>query len=71
MIVEMKRSIYESSHTLSKKELGVKMATVREQEGQTSTHLLFSWYDKRKDEVVGTFSTLPLHLLPAPFNGTA
>ena len=69
MVFEARLCPYGNSTELSKAqilELGVKMATAREQEGQTLTHLLFIWFDESKDEVLGSFSTLPLHPSPGP-----
>lgn len=46
-------------------ELAIQMAVAREQEGQTLTHLILSWDDGSKDEVLGSFTTLPLHPMPS------
>ena len=67
MVVEMKEWMYAGRQVLSKAqtlELGTKMAIAREQEGQTLTHLIFSWCDGSKAEVLGSFRSLPLH--PSP-----
>jgi len=64
LVVEPRLWIYGNAPELTKAqtlELGVRMATAREQEGQTLTHLLFRWFDRSTDEVLGSFSTLPLH----------
>ena len=69
MVVEVKRRPYGTVQALSRArtvELGVGMAFAREQEGQIMTHLLFSWDDGSKDEVLGSFKTLPLHPSPDP-----
>ena len=44
--------------------LGIEMAKARKLEGQDLTHLIFRWCDESKYEVLGFFSSLPLH--PSP-----
>ena len=52
------REILSRAQTL---ELGIKMATAREREGQSLTHLIFRWCDGSKDEVLGSLNSLPLY----------
>ena len=67
LLVEFNPARLRSGEFLSRArtlELAVEMAVAKEQEGQTLTHLLFSW-DGSKDEVLGSFTTLPLHPMPS------
>ena len=67
MVVEIKMRPHGTGQALSRArtmELGIEMSLAREQEGQPLTHLLFSWDDGSKDEVLGSFITLPLYPLP-------
>jgi len=69
LVVEIKMRPHGTGQALTKArtmELGIEMSLAREQEGQPLTHLLFSWDDGSKDEVLGSFSTLPLYPLPEP-----
>ena len=72
VIVEMKSWRCRRGQQVTSKdrslELAVKMATAREQEGQALTHLLFKWDDRSKNEVLGSFSTLPVHPSPLPWS---
>ncbi len=71
LVVGIKQRPYGTGQALSRArtiEFGIEMAFAREQEGQTLTHLLFSWEDGSKDEILGSFSTLPLHPAPEPPN---
>ena len=71
LVVGIKQRSYGTGQALPRArtiEFGVEMAFAREQEGQTLTHLLFSWEDGSNDEVLGSFSTLPLHPSPEPSN---
>lgn len=69
MVLEIKMRPHGTGQVLPRArtiELGIEMALAREQEGQKLTHLLFGWDDGSKDEILGSFSTLPLHPLPEP-----
>ena len=68
LVVEIKPVLFRCGEFLSKArtlELAIEMAVAREQEGQTLTHLILSWDDGSKDEVLGSFTTLPLHPVPS------
>ena len=62
MVMEIK-SIYVGREILSRAslKLGIEMATAREREGQGLTHLIFSWCDGSKDEVLGSLRSLPVY----------
>jgi hypothetical protein len=67
MVVEIKMRPHGTGQALSRArtmELGIEMALAREQEGQPLTHLLFSWDNGSENEVLGSFTTLPLYPLP-------
>ena len=69
LVVGIKQRPYGTGQALPRArtlEFGMEMASAREQEGQTLTHLLFSWEDGSKDEILGSFGTLPLHPSPDP-----
>ena len=71
LVVGIKQRPYGTGQALPRArmiEFGNEMALAREQEGQTLTHLLFSWEDGSKDEVLGSFGSLPLHPSPEPSN---
>ena len=71
LVLEIKQRSYGTGQALPRArtiEFGIEMAFAREQEGQALTHLLFSWEDGSKDEVLGSFSTLPHHPSPEPSN---
>lgn len=71
LVVEIKQRAYGTGQALPRArtiEFGIEMALAREQERQTLTHLLFSWEDGSKDEILGSFGTLPLHPSPEPSN---
>jgi hypothetical protein len=71
MVVEIKlygrRQVLPRARTV---ELAIEMANAREEEGRELTHLLFSWEDGTKDEVLGSFGTLPLHPVPESFRNS-